>query len=146
MSARALRWQPRDLKPGDLIRVRAGSLRHYGVFVSEAEVIQFGPPPGVRPPDEAEITVIATDIDAFAGGQIVEAAVTGRKRLPPEKSIALARARLGEKGYSLLHNNCEHFVTECVLGERRCDEADAARSRWRKLLSRNAAEKETVDE
>lgn len=125
-----LKWWPRDLRPGDLIRVRAGSLWHYGVFVSEEEVIQFGPRPERQPRDPAEIRVIATDIDEFAGGFIVEAAETGRKRLPPERAIALARSRLGEGGYSLLNNNCEHFATECVLGERRCDEAEEARERW----------------
>ena len=132
----SLRWQPRDLKPGDLIRVRAGSLWHYGVFVSEAEVIQFGPNPRLQTGDRGDLRVMAVDIEAFAQGEIVEAAEPGRRRLPPEKTIALARSRLGEGGYSLLNNNCEHFATECVLGERRCDEADAARRRWHDWLER----------
>ena len=27
-----------------------------------------------------------------------------------------AEARIGEKEYNLLFNNCEHFVTECLTG------------------------------
>ena len=142
-----LKWWPRDPRPGDLIRVRIGTVYHYGVFVSEEEVIQFGLPPVNLFRDESRIEVCATDIDTFACGSIVETADPGRKRLPPEKSIALARARIGEKGYSLLHNNCEHFATECVLGERFCEEADAARSRWQAWIQRreNRAEEEKQD-
>ena len=125
-----LKWWPRELKSGDLIRVKVGILWHYGVFVSENEVIQFGEPPLHVPRDESGIEVCTTDITGFACGQIVEGAETGRKRIPPEKSIALARARIGEKGYDLLHNNCEHFATECVLGTRNCEEVDTIRKRF----------------
>ena len=34
-----------DAKRGDMVRIQIGSLYHYGVFVSEDEVIQFGYPP-----------------------------------------------------------------------------------------------------
>lgn len=127
-----VKWWPRDLRRGDLIRVKVGSIWHYGVFVSEDEVIQFGEPPVHLPRDESQIEVCATDIAAFSCGQIVEAAELGKKRVPPEQSVAMARSRIGEKGYNLLHNNCEHFATECVLGKAECDEVDTVRRRFRK--------------
>lgn len=34
----------------------------------------------------------------------------------PEETVARARSRLGEKAYSLLSNNCEHFAFWCKTG------------------------------
>ena len=36
----------------------------------------------------------------------------------PERAIAEARKHLGEKGYDLQVNNCEHFATFCKTGRR----------------------------
>lgn len=132
-----MNWQPGTCRPGDMIRVRLGSIYHYGVFVSEEEVIAFGMPPIAAYRDHPDrLRVCATDIDVFACGSIVEIAVPEnraerKKRLPPGKSVALARSRLGEEGYNLLHNNCEHFANECVFGERRCELEEWAYNRWR---------------
>ena len=131
-----MNWEPGRCKPGDMIRVRIGSIYHYGVFVSEEEVIAFGLPPVREYMDHPDrLRVCATDIDVFACGSIVEIAVPDRaerkKRIPPKKSIALARSRIGETGYNLLHNNCEHFANECVFGERRCELEEWAYRQWR---------------
>lgn len=115
-----MKWEIREAKPGDILRVPiGGQLMHYGIFVSEDEVIQFGLPPrhGVSGGD---VQVLASDISTFAGGDYPEVAVLSfRERLrryPRKKTVAIARARLGEGGYHLLYNNCEHFVYECVFG------------------------------
>ena len=131
-----MNWEPGRCKAGDMIRVRIGSIYHYGVFVSEEEVIAFGLPPVREYQDHPDrLRVCATDIDVFACGSIVEIAVPDRaerkKRIPPKKSVALARSRLGETGYNLLHNNCEHFANECVFGERRCELEEWAYRQWR---------------
>jgi len=34
----------------------------------------------------------------------------------PEETVTRARSRLGEKEYSLLLNNCEHFAIWCKTG------------------------------
>ena len=48
-----MKWLPGECRPGDMIRVRLGSIYHYGIFVSEDEIVQFGPPPvGAREPDD----------------------------------------------------------------------------------------------
>ncbi|XP_070560329.1 uncharacterized protein [Ptychodera flava] len=36
--------------------------------------------------------------------------------------VKRARQRIGEKGYSLENNNCEHFVTKCKIGSKQCDQ------------------------
>ena len=130
-----MKWSPTECEYGDMIRVRLGSIYHYGVFVSEDEVIAFGLPPIEKYKDDpGRLSVIATDIDVFSCGQIVERAIPGRgekkKKISPEKAVETARSRLGETGYDLLRNNCEHFATECVFGERRCSEEEDARRRW----------------
>ena len=40
-----MRWTPDECRPGDIVRVKLGAIYHYGVFVSEDEVVQFGEPP-----------------------------------------------------------------------------------------------------
>ena len=130
-----MRWEPTACQAGDMVRIRLGSVYHYGIFVSEDEVIQFGlPPTAENRAAEGEVRVLATDIDVFACGCIVETACLDRseqrRRIPPSETVARARARLGESGYNLIHNNCEHFVNECVFGESRCTQEEDVRSRW----------------
>ncbi len=130
-----MKWWPRPLEKGDMIRVRVGSVYHYGIFVSEDEVIQFGPPPAVQfLQNSADFCVMAGDIDTFCGGVIVEAACPEtkeeRKRFSPGKTVKLARASIGERGYDIIHNNCEHFAYGCVYGVKRSAQADEARRRW----------------
>lgn len=130
-----MRWEPTACQAGDMVRVRLGSVYHYGIFVSEDEVIQFGlPPTAENRAEEGEVRVLATDINVFACGCIVETACLDRseqrRRIPPAETVVRARARLGESGYNLIHNNCEHFVNECVFGESRCTQEEDVRSRW----------------
>lgn len=130
-----MRWEPAACNEGDIVRIRLGGLYHYGIFVSEDEVIQFGmPPTAENRAAEGEVKVLATDIDAFACGCIVETAVLDKselkRRFPPAETVRRARSRIGESGYNIIHNNCEHFVNGCVFGEARCSQADEVRQRW----------------
>lgn len=130
-----MNWWPTTCKPGDMIRVHIGSIEHYGIFVSEEEVIQFGLPPipEYRKPDE-EIVVLSTDIDTFSCGNIVEVAEydkkEAKKAFPKKKTVELAKGRLGESGYNFIHNNCEHFANECVFGIKRSSQEENARKKW----------------
>ena len=130
-----MKWWPERCVPGDMVRVSIGSVHHYGIFVSENEVIQFGPPPvSLQRLCDADICVCAATIEEFSCGNIVERAILdkaeSRRRLSPKKTVQIARSRLGEKGYSLLHNNCEHFAYECVFGVKKSTQEEEARQRW----------------
>lgn len=130
-----MKWEPAACRAGDMVRIRLGSVYHYGIFVSEDEVIQFGmPPTAENRAAEGDVRVLATDIDVFACGCIVETAQLDRaeqkRRLSPDETVRRARARLGESGYNILHNNCEHFVNACVFGESRCTQEEEVRRRW----------------
>ena len=130
-----MRWRPERCKYGDMVRVRLGGVYHYGIFASEDEIIAFGLPPVPQYRDRPDrLTVCAVDVDTFCCGSILERAVYGfkekRKKRSPEKTVAAARARLGEGGYNIIHNNCEHFANECVFGVGRCTVEEEARKRW----------------
>lgn len=130
-----MKWIVDNCKYGDIIRVRLGALYHYGIYVSDDEVIQFGLPPISRNLfDPVGIAVCATDIDTFACGNFVEVAQLDKeerkKRFSPDKTVRTAQGRLGEGGYNVLHNNCEHFVNECCFGVHRSEQEEAMRRKW----------------
>lgn len=136
-----MRWQPTDARRGDMVRIQIGSLYHYGVFVSEDEVIQFGYPPLPEfAVQNAVVTVGRVDVDTFSCGRIIEVADLDRrekkKRLPPDETVRRARGRLGQGGYNLIHNNCEHFAYECVFGEKKSEQTDKIRAFWREKFQK----------
>ena len=68
------------------------------------------------------IKVLSTDIDTFLQGgelEVGEPESAERKMLrSADEIVSIARSRLGEGGYDILHNNCEHFMNECLTGEK----------------------------
>ena len=59
-----MKWILGEPKSGDMIRVKSGTVYHYGVYVSDDEVIQFGLAPAARPAlKDSEVEVLSTDID-----------------------------------------------------------------------------------
>lgn len=135
-----MKWAYAECHSGDIIRVKLGSVYHYGIFVSDDEVIAFGlPPTAENLQNQQAITVLSTDIDVFSCGNLIETAQLSLKeklkRKIPEKTVALARSRIGEGGYNLIHNNCEHFVNEIVFGEKISQQELSVREKWMKFQS-----------
>ncbi|MBR7112613.1 MAG: lecithin retinol acyltransferase family protein [Clostridia bacterium] len=130
-------WWQSECQYGDMIRVCFGNFYHYGIFVSDDEVIQFGLPPteGLLHRKFDEIAVCVTDIDTFASGKMVEVASQAKgerpKRLSPKKTVSRAKGCIGERGYDILHNNCEHFARYCYLGEKRCEVTERVVDVWK---------------
>ncbi len=129
-----MKWRPTSCKKGDMLRVKLGIIYHYGIFISEDEVIQFGLPPIASNQTGEEVVVLATDIQTFCCGEIVEVAMPEtpeeKKRFSVRKTVKLAKAAIGKGGYDRLHNNCEHFAYECVYGQHRSDQVDSLRRRF----------------
>ena len=129
-----MKWELCEPQLGDMIRVRCGDLYHYGIFVSEDEVIQFGLAPTVRTIPETEVEVCTSDIDQFLAGGFLEVGVPDKqerkKRIAPKRSVEVAREHLGERGYHILFNNCEHFAHLCVFGVKYSAQAEAFRERF----------------
>ena len=116
-----MKWQLIEPQFGDIIRVKSGSIYHYGIFVTDVEVIQFGLNPKlIRDMSPEQIVVCTSNMDDFICGEFLEVGVPEgkerRKRNSPTKTVELARQQLGEGGYHILHNNCEHFAYFCMMG------------------------------
>jgi hypothetical protein len=131
-------WSLEEPRAGDMIRVKLGALYHVGIYVSDEEVIQFGLPPTLRPDQRNEdIRVLSSDIDTFLAGGFLEVArfdkKEAKKNRPPRDVIAAARARIGEGGYHILYNNCEHFANECLSGTHLCRQAEDVRALFRNM-------------
>jgi phosphopantetheinyl transferase len=121
-----------------MIRVAIGGLYHFGIYVSDDEVIQFGLPPtrhGDTP--QSEIEVLSSDVDAFLDGGFLEVCEFDKKEKKknrtPEQIVEYARAKIGTRGYHILYNNCEHFANECVSGVQICRQAEDVRALFRKM-------------
>ncbi len=138
-----MNWWQSECKFGDMIRISFGNFYHYGIFISEEEVIQFGLPPfeGLLNRKFEDIEVCVTDVDTFSGGRVIEVASIEKsdkkKRIPPKKTVQRARESIGKRGYDILHNNCEHFARYCYLGEKRCEVTESVVSSWKKKTIRD---------
>lgn len=127
-----MKWQVKEASFGDIVRVKLGSIYHYGIFENEDKVIQFGLPPVLTDlRKDEDVEVLVTDINTFSNGNFVEVSEFSLKeklkRNSPKKTISIANSRIGEKGYNLIHNNCEHFVNECVFGIKYSSQTDGIR-------------------
>ena len=147
-----MKWQPADPKPGDMVRVQIGSIFHYGIFTGGDRIIAFGLPPVPEFADRPDrFLVTETDMDVFCCGRIPEVAVLDRaerkKRIPPETTVRLAKERLGEGGYHMIRNNCEHFANECMFGVKRSLQEEEIFEMWntRPVLNVYIAEADAFD-
>lgn len=128
-----MKWSFKEPLFGDIVRIKSGNLYHFGVYVSDSEVIQFGLAPHARPHmKESEVEVLASDVDTFCAGGFLEVAEPDKRELKkkrsPEDAVSAARARLGERGYNIIANNCEHFAYECVFGIKYCSQTEEVRA------------------
>lgn len=141
-----MKWSVREGRPGDMVRVKVNSqMDHYGVFVSDSEVIQFGKNPSLRLGlADTDVFVCATDIDEFRDGGYPEFADLSfsekLKRFKTDKIIENARSRIGEGGYNIVYNNCEHFAYECIFGKKYSSQAEKAKEVIKKMATGEQAE------
>ena len=64
-----MKWIMKEPKRGDMIRVASGSIYHFGIYVSDDEVIQFGLAPSQRAVlRDSEVEVLSSDIYTFLAG------------------------------------------------------------------------------
>lgn len=130
-------WELAEAKRGDMVRVKLGKIYHYGIYVSEKEIVQFGLPPTALMRDEKTVSVCVTDVDGFLLGGFLEVGTPDKKeakiRKNPDETVALARSRIGEKGYHVIHNNCEHFAYECAFGQKYCSQIEYLRAMWKSV-------------
>lgn len=112
-----MKWELSEIKVGDIVRVNMGMYYHYGICTAEDRIVQFGLP--VININSNDVKVCVTDINSFLCGKFAEVMVLDKKELKKannvETIIEKAESSIGETGYNILHNNCEHFVNRCVF-------------------------------
>ncbi len=93
------------MQRGDhLVTARTG-YEHHGLYLGQGQVIHYTPD-----------GVLLASLDGFCAGQSCRIQPHPHRRHDAAASIRRAYRRMHEQGYSLLFNNCEHFVTWCIEG------------------------------
>ena len=94
-----------------LITPRRGFL-HHGIYVGACKVIHYaGLSQGLRRGPVEEVSLAR-----FARGHSVWVRQHASSAFDLLEIVRRARSRLGENGYRLLTNNCEHFCEWCLRG------------------------------
>lgn len=123
-------WVQKTPQKGDHIRVQRmnGVYAHHGIYVSDKEVIHFTGKDDDSILDWSKPEVIQTDLAYFLKGGILEVKEYTDEEFAdlysPEQIVTYARACLGDKGYNLIFNNCEHFANVCTLGRFRSHQVE----------------------
>lgn len=123
-------WVQKTPQKGDHIRVQRmnGLYAHHGIYVSDEEVIHFTGKDDDSILDWSKPEVIQTDLAYFLKGGILEVKEYTDEEFAdlysPEQIVIYARACLGDKGYNLIFNNCEHFANVCTLGRFRSHQVE----------------------
>lgn len=123
-------WVKKKPVKADHIRVmRIGGLyAHHGVYVSDDEVIHFTGKDNDSVLDWSKCEVIKTDLATFLKGGTLEVKEYTDEEFQdlysPEQIVTYARSCIGDKGYNLAFNNCEHFANVCTLGRFRSQQVE----------------------
>lgn len=121
-------WVKKKPAMGDHIRVNRGLYCHHGIYVSDEEVIHFTGNENDSILDWSKPEVISSDLDYFLKGDTLEVKEYTDDELedlyPVDHIVQYARTCLGDKGYNLVFNNCEHFANTCTLGRFRSKQVE----------------------
>ena len=135
-----MKWEVSVPEKGDIIRVKHRFYYHYGIYIDDDTVVQFGLSEDAVHCAE-DVKVLCDTIDTFTSSGDVERAIltfSERSRSRSRDKICeYALSCIGEGDYNILHNNCEHFVYRCVFGESNAPGLDSVRDSIRKLLKKD---------
>ena len=133
-------WKLVDLYPGAHIRVKISNFYHHGIYIGDGEVVQFGYPNNITE-DPKDVKVMRSPINEFVGtANFIEVYVYSKDELKTKRKdediIKEALSHVGEGGYSILKNNCEHFANRCVFGKGSSSQIDDVYQNVEKLLKK----------
>ncbi len=141
-----------QVKAGDVIKVNRGLYSHFGVYAGNNQVIHYT---GATGPEDFNGIVRETSLEEFLNGAekfdicnfpehpsfnlvtknsstvfkiwqtIKNLQIANYKLYSPEETVRRARSKLGEGGYNLALNNCEHFAAWCKTGVRSSKQVNA---------------------
>jgi hypothetical protein len=108
-----------------------GWYSHHGIHVGNGRVVHYsGFCHGLhRGPVEE------TSLADFTRGRGLVVRAHRKSRFGAHEIVARARSRLGENGYRLLGNNCEHFCEWCVTGNAHSEQVERILGRVRAITA-----------
>ena len=109
-------------KKGDIVKVEiSNGIYHFGLYLGNDEIIQYGLAQDFLKTNKEDVKVLISSMDEFLNGKMALVRVYSffekLKKNSANKSIELAKKRIGEAKYDPIENNCEHFVNECVFNK-----------------------------
>jgi hypothetical protein len=128
-SNREEKWTKKNPSPADHIKTpRAGGVyTHHGIYISDKEVIHFASEDSDNLLGNGN-EVINTNLDTFLkGGELLVreySADEKTKLFDADHIITFARSCVGDDGYNLVVNNCEHFCNKCTMDEHRSQQVN----------------------
>lgn len=133
-------WKLVDLYPGAHIRAKVGSFYHHGIYIGNDEVVQFGLPHEMYENND-DIKVSRSPLSEFCDRDaFIEVYVYSRKeqkqKFIDEDIVKNALSHVGEGGYNIFKNNCEHFANFCVFGIKKSEQIDNVYDNVNKLLNK----------
>lgn len=115
---------------GSHLKADYGMYQHHGIYCGDGTVIHFGR--GIF--DRENAIVERVDLETFSNGRQIEV-VDSPSSFDSRTVVERAFSRLGEKGYDLWDNNCEHFVRWCRSGENESQQIDVAETVMRQAAA-----------
>ncbi|MFH1811879.1 MAG: lecithin retinol acyltransferase family protein [Pseudomonadota bacterium] len=107
---------------GDHIKVSRLGYTHHGIDCGDGTVIHYSGEVGRK----RNACVRRDSLDTFLDGSDSFVVVHHVDTDPPDTVLRRARSRLGERDYSLVFHNCEHFATWCKTGRARSRQVEKA--------------------
>ncbi|MFT7633012.1 MAG: hypothetical protein ACI87E_004067 [Mariniblastus sp.] len=108
------------------MRVSLGIYCHHGIACGDGSVIHFGR--GIFDLENAIVEKVT--LAEFCQGKPIEV-YQSDATFEAHKILARAKSRLGETGYDLAENNCEHFACWCRTGEHESRQVQVAETLFR---------------
>ena len=102
---------------GDHIKVKRlrGCYKHHGIDMGDGTVVHYsGEPLHYRNARICRVT-----LDEFCQGVTPIVVQYAQALRTPEEVVREAEKHIGEQSYRLWRNNCEHFATYCITGQRK---------------------------
>lgn len=111
---------PQDAYQGQHLWVWRTGYTHHGLGDGEGGVIHYsGLADGLASGPVCRVT-----LEEFARGREIHVREHSDRRFSCKDAVQRAADRLGENGYSVPGNNCEHFVEWCITGNHRSRQVD----------------------
>ena len=131
------KWIIKEPVPGDIIRIKYMNFYHYGIYLGNGEVVEFGRPNEITKPEDVRVHKIK--LKDFCIDEMYQTRKFSfsekLKKNSSKKVCNIALSHLGDGNYNILYNNCEHFVNLCVFNKKISTQVDNVRSDIKEYLN-----------